>query len=51
MRAWVGNVVVEGGGARGEVLDISERLDMFREVARVLATLDDEDPERGVCGC
>ena len=43
-------MIVEGGGVRGEVLDISERLDMLREVARVLATLDDEDLEGGVCG-
>lgn len=48
MRAWLGNVVVEGGGIRGEILGVSERLDMFREVARVPTTLNDGALERSL---
>lgn len=50
MHAWLGSVVAECSGVRGEVLEVFARLDMLREIARVLTTLDDEDLEGGVCG-
>lgn len=48
-RAWLGNMGGERGGVRREVLDGSAGLYVTRDVARVLATLDEEDLERGVC--
>ena len=40
----------DGGTVRREILDISEGLNMARDVVRMLATLDDEDLERGISG-
>jgi len=40
----------DGSAVRHKVLDISAGLDMTREIARVLATFDDEDLERRVGG-
>ena len=40
----------DGSAVRREVLDEFTGLDMAREVARVLATFDDEDLERRVGG-
>lgn len=50
VHARLANLGGEGGGVRRNVLDISAGLYMVREVARVLATLDNEDLESGVCG-
>jgi len=50
VRAWFSNVTGEGCAAWSEMFNISTGLNMARDIARVLATLEDEDLQRGVCG-
>ena len=40
----------EGCAIWGEVFNVSARLHMARDITRVLATLENEDLERGISG-